>query len=57
MNVRETKARAEEIKREGILATHVRQRTGLDANSLARSYALPVARVLDIIKRNGGSCG
>jgi hypothetical protein len=55
---RQTKARTEEIKREGILATHVRACSGpFNAGSLAKSYALPLDRVQQIISRNGGSCG
>lgn len=51
-----TKARTEGIKREGILAAHVRGRKDLNAGSLAQSYALPLDRVRQIISRNGGSC-
>jgi len=57
MSAREVKARDEVLRREGILATHVRNRAGLNAASLAQSYALPLERVQQIISRNGGSCG
>jgi hypothetical protein len=57
-SARLTKARQDELSREGILATHVRACSGpLNAGSLARSYALPLERVQQIISRNGGSCG
>jgi len=55
---RQTKARTEELKREEILATHIRACRGpLSAASLSRSYNLPLDRVRQIITRNGGSCG
>ena len=51
-----TKAAKEATKREGVLAEHIRARKPgpFDAASLARSFALPVARVAQIITRNGG---
>lgn len=58
MSARSLKAQAETIKREGILATHIRACTGPhNAASLARSYNLPADRVAQIITRNGGSHG
>lgn len=56
--VRQTKAQTDAIKREGILATHIRACTGiLNPITLSQSYALPVERVRQIIARNGGKIG
>jgi hypothetical protein len=53
---RAEKAQREGLQREGALADHVRANPGtFSASSLARSYALPIARVEQIITRNGGS--
>jgi hypothetical protein len=53
---RADKAQREALHREGVLAQHVLSSTGpLNIDTLARSYALPAERVLQIVKRNGGS--
>jgi hypothetical protein len=50
------KAQREALQREGVLAAHVKSRTGpFNIETLARSYALPAERVAQIVKRNGGS--
>lgn len=56
MKVRPDRADAERIKREGVLAAHARgkPRGSLDPRTLARSYNLSVARVTEILQRNGG---
>jgi len=58
VSLRQSKVQADEVRREGVLATHVRDKPGpFDPASLARSYALGVDRVRQIIRSNGGSCG
>ena len=53
---RADKAQREALHREGVLADHVKASIGpLNIETLARSYALPAERVLQIVKRNGGS--
>lgn len=53
---RANQASKDALSREGVLATRIRAGGGpFDAASLARSYALPVERVREIITRNGGS--
>ncbi|MBD8733921.1 hypothetical protein [Sphingomonas sp. CFBP 13706] len=53
---RTDKAQLEALRREGVLADHVKASIGpLNIETLARSYALPAERVLAIVKRNGGS--
>lgn len=55
---RADKAQREALHREGVLAEHVKACIGpLNIETLARSYALPAERVLQIVKRNGGSHG
>ena len=45
------------LKREGTLAGHIRASSGpFNAESLSSSYGIPIARVEQIIKNNGGSC-
>jgi hypothetical protein len=50
-----TKVSKDALAREGVLASRVRAGGLLDAESLAKSYAIPVDRVRQIITRNGGS--
>jgi len=53
---RKTQAAADQVAREGHLAAHVRAAPGpFNAESLSRSYAVPVDRARQIITRNGGS--
>jgi N-acetyl-gamma-glutamylphosphate reductase len=53
-----TKAQKAELRAEGILAAHIVANPGhFDTATLARSYALPVERVAQIVKRNGGTHG
>lgn len=50
------KAQQATLQREGVLAAHVKSKTGpFNIETLARSYALPAERVAQIVKRNGGS--
>lgn len=58
MTVAATKAQQAQLRAEGVLAAHVRANPKhFDIATLARSYALPVERVRQIVKRNGGTHG
>lgn len=59
MSARSLKAGAEALKREGILADHIKTRLPgpFDAASLARSFAIDATRVTQIISRHGGVNG
>lgn len=59
MSARSLKAGAEALKREGVLADHIKRCLPgpFDAVSLGRSFNLDAARVTQIITRHGGVNG